>query len=109
MTTKKADKRDRRHSRIRAKVSGTQERPRLAVFKSNRYVYAQLIDDVAGTTIASATSLGGKLDARSVGKEIAKKAADKGVKKVVFDRGGFIYTGVVAQIAEGAREGGLEF
>jgi large subunit ribosomal protein L18 len=97
--------RQRRHNRIRAKVTGTKERPRLAVYKSNRYMEAQLIDDTAGRTIVS-----GKMDdAQKLGEELAKKATAAGITKVVFDRGGFRYTGRVASLAEAARKAGLEF
>lgn len=98
-------KRVRNHRKIRAKVSGTSERPRLCVFKSNTALYAQLINDDAGVTLASAT---GK-DAVKVGKEIAKAGIAKGVKMAVFDRGGYIYTGKVRALADAAREGGLTF
>ena len=109
--------RQRRHRRVRGKISGTAERPRLCVYRSLANIYAQVIDDVRGVTLASASSLdkdfdgyGGNKDAaREVGKLIAKKAIDKGIKAVVFDRGGYIYHGRVQELAEGAREGGLEF
>jgi len=100
---------------VRAKVSGTEARPRLAVFKSNRYMYAQLINDDLGVTIASASDLGvkeGKVKterAHAVGTALAKLAKAKGVEQVVFDRGGFLYTGRVKALALGAREGGLIF
>lgn len=110
----KQEKRARRRNRIRAKVSGTASVPRLAVFKSVSSIYAQLIDDEAGVTLASATSLklkkGTKTEhATEVGNLLAKAALLKGIKKVVFDRGGFVYTGRVKALAEGARTGGLEF
>lgn len=113
-TNPKTEKRMRRRIRIRAKVSGTKEIPRLAVFKSLRYIYAQLIDDENAKTIAAATSLGGKksnkvTSSEEVGKELARKANELGIKKVVFDRGGFIYTGRVKALAESARSAGLEF
>ena len=95
----------RRHKRIRAKVSGTSERPRLAIYRSNRYMEAQLIDDTKGRTIAS----GKMADADKLGAEIASKAKEKGIAKVVFDRGGFRYIGKVALLADAARKGGLEF
>ncbi|MBU3668484.1 MAG: 50S ribosomal protein L18 [Candidatus Taylorbacteria bacterium] len=105
--------RDRRRKRIRAKVSGTEDRPRLSVYKSNAYMYAQVIDDTKGLTIVSASSMnvkGNKTEAAAkVGTELAKLAKAKGVTKVVFDRGGFIYTGRVKALADAAREGGLEF
>ena len=114
MTTVRKDKRVNRHLRIRAKVAGTAERPRLAVFRSNRQFYAQVIDDTKGETLAAATSmkLEGKTSkekAESVAKEIAKAAQAKGVKEVVFDRGGFLYTGNVKLFAETARAAGLTF
>lgn len=104
-------------ARIRAKISGTHERPRLAVFRSANHIYAQLIDDVAGVTLAAASSLdkgfegsgGNKEGARKVGQMIAQRAKDKKIEAVVFDRGGFIYHGRVKELAEGAREGGLKF
>jgi large subunit ribosomal protein L18 len=95
----------RRHNRIRAKVKGTPGRPRLAVYKSNRYLEAQVIDDTAGKTLFSA-----KMDdAQKLGELIAKSAKAKGIDKVVFDRGGFRYTGSIAKLADAARKGGLEF
>ncbi len=117
---KKADKnkaRLRRHKRVRGKISGTAERPRLNVFRSSANIYAQIIDDVAGVTICAASSLdkeftgngGNKEAAREVGKLIAKRAADKGITTVVFDRGGYIFHGRVKELAEGARECGLNF
>ena len=106
----------KRHKRVRAKVSGTPERPRLNVFRSERNIYAQIIDDVAGNTLAAASSLdkeieggGNKAAARAVGRLIAERAKAKGIGTVVFDRGGYLYHGRVAELAEGAREGGLEF
>lgn len=112
--TTKTEKRIRRHRRIRAKVIGTAERPRLAVFKSNLYVYAQLIDDIKGSTLASSSDMGlkGKTKterAKMAGDTLAKVAKAKGITEVTFDRGGFIYTGRVRALAEGAREGGLTF
>lgn len=105
--------RDRRRKRIRAKVSGTSERPRLSVYKSNAYMYAQVIDDTKGLTLAAASSMdvkGNKTEAAAkVGAELAKLAKAKGITKVVFDRGGFIYTGRVQALADAAREAGLEF
>jgi large subunit ribosomal protein L18 len=108
-------KRAIRHKRVRSRVSGLAERPRLSVFKANRHIYAQLIDDAAGKTLASASSLeikakGKKSDtAKEVGKLIATKAAAKSIKAVKFDRGGFAYHGRIKALAEGAREGGLKF
>lgn len=106
--------RTRRHNRIRARVSGTAERPRLAVFRSNRFIYAQLINDESGVTVASADSRTSKAKtsgerAGAIGKEIATKASALGIKSVVFDRGGFRYQGAIAALADGAREGGLTF
>ncbi len=106
-----------RHRRVRGKISGTPERPRLNVFRSAKHIYAQLIDDVAGVTLASASSMdkdfegfGGNKDAaKKVGNAIAKRALEKGISEVVFDRGGYIYHGRVKELAEGAREGGLKF
>lgn len=110
----KSDLRARRHRRIRARVRGTAERPRLAVFLSNRFVYAQLIDDEKGATLASASSkdMKGKPmteDAKAVGERIAKTAVEKGISKAVFDRGGFTYSARVRALADAAREGGLKF
>lgn len=109
--------RKKRHMRIRNKISGTENRPRLNVFRSSKNIYAQIIDDSKGVTLVSASSLekdfnmygGNKEAAKEVGKIIAKKAIDKNVKKVVFDRGGYIFHGRVKELAEGAREGGLKF
>ena len=105
---------ERRHNRIRAKVQGTTERPRLAVYKSNRYLHAQIIDDEAGKTlVAGSTKEMGKdtkMDAaKKLGVELAKRGKAAGITKVVFDRGGFRYTGRVAMLAQAARAGGLEF
>ncbi len=114
-TNSKTLGRTRRHRRVRKKVIGTAERPRLAVFRSNRHIYAQVIDDVAGRTLASASTLQEGIDgapkdkAKAVGAALASKAKGAGVTKVAFDRGGFMYHGRVASLAEGAREGGLEF
>jgi large subunit ribosomal protein L18 len=113
-------KRAKRHLRVRKKVFGTPERPRLNVFRSSKNIYAQLIDDTIGHTVASASTLdaelkdkitnGGTVDAaRAVGELIAKRAIEKGFKNVVFDRGGYLYHGRVKALAEGAREGGLDF
>ena len=106
-----------RHKRVRGKISGTPERPRLNVYRSNTNIYAQLIDDVNGVTLASASTLekefegaGGNADAaKKIGLKIAERALAKGIETVVFDRGGYIYHGRVAALAEGAREGGLKF
>ena len=107
----------KRHKRVRGKISGTPERPRLNVFRSNTNIYAQIIDDVNGVTLVSASSLdksfegatGNKEAARKVGQLLAERAKDKGIVNVVFDRGGYIYHGRVQELAEGAREGGLKF
>ena len=107
----------KRHKRVRAKISGTPERPRLNVFRSETNIYAQVIDDVHGVTLVSASSLekdfaceGTKSDAaRQVGRNVAERAKAKGIDAVVFDRGGYIYHGRVKALAEGAREGGLQF
>lgn len=104
-TLKVKSSRDRKRKKIRAKISGTASRPRLSVFKSNKAIYAQLIDDDKALTLASATGS----DATKVGEEIAKKAVAKKIEKVVFDRGGYIYTGKVMQLADGARKAGLKF
>ena len=106
------------HTRIRAKVKGTAERPRLAVFRSVKHIYAQVIDDVAGHTVVAASSSekvagkgsGGNMSgAKAIGKLVAERAKDKGIKSVVFDRGGYHYHGRVKALAEAAREAGLEF
>jgi len=110
----------RKHVRVRKKISGTSVKPRLAVFRSARHIYAQIIDDVAGTTLVAASTLdealkgnegytGNKDAAKAVGKLVAEKALEKGIKQVVFDRGGYIYHGRVKELADGAREAGLEF
>jgi large subunit ribosomal protein L18 len=113
------DPRQRRHRRVRKKVRGTAERPRLAVFRSNNHIYAQLIDDVTGRTIAAASTADadvkagggtGNIDAaKRVGALVAERGKGAGVSKVVFDRGGFLYHGRVAALADAAREAGLEF
>lgn len=114
------EKVQKRHRSIRVKLSGTTESPRLAVYRSTKHIYAQLIDDVKGVTIVSASSIdkdlrekighGGNIEsAKAVGEAIAKKALKAGVKDVVFDRGGFLYHGRIAAVAEGAREAGLNF
>lgn len=107
----------KRHKRVRGKISGTPECPRLSVYRSLDNIYAQIIDDVAGVTLCAASSNeksfkaygGNKEAARKVGKVLAERAAEKGIKEVVFDRGGYVYEGRVAELAEGAREGGLDF
>ena len=117
---KKTDRkmeRTRRHIRVRRKISGTAERPRLCVYRSNSNIYVQIIDDVAGNTLVSASTLdkevktkyANKEAAKEVGALIAKRALEKNIKDVVFDRGGYIYHGVVKELAEAAREGGLTF
>ena len=117
---KKTDRkmeRTRRHIRVRRKISGTAERPRLCVFRSNSNLYVQLVDDVAGNTLAQASTLDkevktkhdNKEAAKEVGALIAKRALDKKIDTVVFDRGGYIYHGVVKELAEAAREVGLKF
>lgn len=117
---KKIDKkaaRIRRHQRVRKNISGTAEKPRLNVFRSANHIYAQIIDDVKGVTLVAASSVdkdfkgyGGNIEgAKEVGKKVAEKAQAAGIKNVVFDRGGYVYHGRVAALAEGAREGGLEF
>jgi large subunit ribosomal protein L18 len=114
-TNERLQARNRRHRRVRKKVIGTPEKPRLAVFRSNRHIYAQVIDDVAGRTLASSSSLATKAgdDPRSKAKEVglalAVSAKQAGVSTVAFDRGGFMYHGRVKALADGAREGGLEF
>ncbi len=120
-TIKNAENHQRRHARIRAKVAGTSERPRLAVYKSNRYLHAQIIDDTAGKTlVAGSTKVVAekgkkgkevkKMDAaKALGLDLAKRAQAAGITTVVFDRGGFRYTGRVSMLAEAAREGGLKF
>ena len=116
----KADKNEarlRRHRRVRGKISGTAERPRLDVFRSSKHIYAQIIDDASGKTLVSASTVekdfdgygGNKEAARKVGKLVAEKALAAGITEVVFDRGGYIYHGRVKELAEGAREGGLKF
>ena len=114
--TQRNEIRKRIHSRIRAKLSGTTERPRLNVYRSLNHIYAQVIDDQKGETIVSSSSLASKLktggnvaSAKEIGKEIAERAVAKGIKKVVFDRGGYLYHGRVKALADAAREAGLEF
>ena len=117
---KKTDRkmeRTRRHIRVRRKISGTAERPRLCVYRSNSHIYAQIIDDVAGITLVQASTLdkevktkhSNKEAAKEIGTLIAKRAIEKNIKTVVFDRGGYIYHGVVKELADAAREGGLNF
>ena len=107
----------KRHKRVRGKISGTAERPRLSVFRSESNIYAQIIDDVAGNTLVAASSVekafegnGGNIEAaKKVGAMVAERALQKGIEEVVFDRGGYIYHGRVKALAEGAREAGLKF
>ncbi len=110
--------RKKRHARVRTKLSGTAARPRLNVFRSNKHIYAQLIDDVNGVTLVSASTLdkevsadstGNKEAAVKVGELVAKRAVEKGVKEVVFDRGGYLYHGRIQALADAARENGLQF
>lgn len=113
-TFSKTQLRAKRHNRLRHKIVGTATRPRLAVFRSNKFVYAQLIDDESATTIAAADSRASKSGtgvekAKEVGTTIAKQATDANITEVVFDRGGFQYAGIVAALADAAREGGLKF
>lgn len=113
LSTTNRDSRIRRHKRVRSRVSGTAERPRLTVFKSNKFVSVQLIDDVKGVTLAAAHGREVKgpltVQAAGVGKEIAKRAKEKGITKVVFDRGGYAYAAQIKALADAAREGGLVF
>lgn len=120
---KKIDKNEerlRRHTRVRKKISGTAEMPRLSVYRSLNHIYAQIIDDVKGVTLCAASTVEKEVAAqikdmtksdaaKAVGKIVASRAAEKGITTVVFDRGGYLYTGRVASLADGAREGGLNF
>ena len=116
----KVQKRQARHARVRKHISGTPERPRLCVFRSTKHIYAQVIDDTTGNTLAAASTLdqdikaqaqygGNKAAARLVGGSVAKKAQEKGITEVAFDRGGFLFHGRVKELANGAREAGLKF
>ncbi len=116
----RSEVRTKKHLKVRKRISGTPERPRLAVFRSNNHMYVQVIDDVAGNTLVSASTLQGEVKeglektnnidaAAKLGTVIAKRALDKGIKTVVFDRGGYVYHGKVKALAEAAREAGLEF
>ncbi len=116
----RAEVRAKKHRRMRAHLSGTATKPRLAVFRSNNHMYVQIIDDTAGNTLVAASTLDPEIKntvqktnnveaAKALGTEIAKRAADKGIKEVVFDRGGFIYAGKVSALADAAREAGLAF
>ena len=115
--TNRKFERTRRHIRVRRKISGTAERPRLCVYRSNTNIYAQVIDDVAGKTLVSASTLdkevktkkANKEAAKEIGSLIAKRAKDAKISNVVFDRGGYVYHGVIKEVAEAAREAGLEF
>ncbi len=117
MSGTRQDARDRRHTRVRKRVHGTDERPRLAIYRSNKYIYAQVIDDVQGRTLAAASSQESALRsdnlnlaaATKVGEAIASRAKDAGVTSVVFDRGGYKFHGKVKALADAAREAGLEF
>jgi large subunit ribosomal protein L18 len=115
----RSERRERKHTRVRKKVAGNMERPRLNIFRSSKHIYAQIIDDETGKTLCAASSLSKELNdlkhgankaaARKVGGLIAQKAKEKSISKVVFDRGGFLYHGRIKELAEGAREGGLQF
>jgi large subunit ribosomal protein L18 len=112
--TKRNEIRQRIHNRIRAKLSGTAERPRLNVYRSLNHIYAQVIDDQSGQTLVSASTIkmktgGNVAAAKEIGKAVAEKAVEKGIKKVVFDRGGYLYHGRIKALADAAREAGLEF
>ena len=120
MSVKKETARKKRHSRVRKKVTGTSDKPRLNVFRSVKHIYAQVIDDSSGATLISASSgdkelkgkvsTGGNIEAaKTVGQLVAKRASDKGIAQVVFDRGGYLYHGRVKALADAAREGGLKF
>ena len=117
MAVSKREKRQKIHYRIRNKIAGTQQKPRLSVFRSNKAIYAQLIDDLAGSTLASASTLDSSIDksgnktdqAKAVGQLLAERAKSANISTVVFDRGGYLYHGRVKALAEGAREGGLNF
>lgn len=120
MAKEKTEGRENRHKRIRKKLYGTPERPRLSIYRSLNHIYAQIIDDTRGNTIIAASSLNGEFDsirahkgnaemAKKVGELIAKRAISKGLKRVVFDRGGYLYHGRVKALADAAREAGLEF
>jgi large subunit ribosomal protein L18 len=117
MKLSREEARKQRKARIRKKINGTQERPRLVVFRSNKHIYAQIIDDLAGATLASASTLSLEGDnirltidnAKLVGKKVAEEAIKKSITSVVFDRNGFVYHGRVKAVADGAREGGLNF
>jgi large subunit ribosomal protein L18 len=106
---KKTERRNKIRARIRSTIQGTAERPRLSVYKSSKYTYLQLIDDMAGVTLAASKAERGVEKAKEAGSDLAKLAQDKGINKVVFDRSGYKYHGIIKAAAEGARDGGLEF
>lgn len=109
MNRKKILKKEQRKKRVRSKIFGTSERPRLSIFKSNRYIYAQLINDDEGKTLCSVSAKQSETkDKKRLGESIAEKAVEKGIKKAVFDRGSYKYHGRIKEIAEGARKGGLQ-
>ena len=113
-TAKKTEGKIRRRRRIRARVSGTPDRPRLSFFRSNKHIYAQVIDDTAGQTLVGISSAGGEekgavASAKRLGADVAKRALEKNITSVVFDRGGFVYTGSVKEFADAVRQGGLQF
>jgi len=113
----KLDEREKRHKRIRKKLYGTEERPRLSIFRSNKHIYAQIINDLEGKTLVSASSLEKEINAKNVNCELSKqigillgkRGLEKGITRIVFDRSGYQYHGNIKQLAEGAREGGLQF
>src|SRR5574344_658140 len=114
MTTKKVERRIKIKYRVRKRISGTAERPRLSVFRSNKQIYVQVINDLTGTTLVSASSLGMETmpkvqQAAKVGELVAQKAIEAGINAVVFDRNGYLYHGRVKEVADGARKGGLKF
>jgi large subunit ribosomal protein L18 len=114
MTTKKVERRIKIKYRVRKRISGTAERPRMSVFRSNKQIYVQIVNDLTGTTVASASSLGMEAmpkiqQAAKVGELVAKKAIEAGIKSVVFDRNGYLYHGRVKEVADAARKGGLNF
>ena len=106
---KTTERRNKIRTRIRSTIKGTAERPRLSIFKSNKYTYLQLIDDASATTVAASKAKSGVDSAKEAGSELAKLAIDKGINKVVFDRSGYKYHGIIKAAADGARDGGLEF
>lgn len=106
---KTTERRNKIRRRIRSTVQGTAERPRLSIFKSNKFTYLQLIDDTSGNTVAASKAVAGVEKAKEAGSDLAKLAQDKGVSKVVFDRSGYKYHGIIKAAADGARDGGLQF